>query len=142
MPCMNNGVCMPLFNTCSFTCKCDSSTSYGDFCQYTLAPVVFTAQSTVSLLSNIADFSVQLRPCLVKSWQTANPQFACPPGYQIIPGIDGCFAASKIPATNNAKFTKANAEYQCSLTGGSLVSLETPTKLAAIRAWLTLTKNR
>lgn len=36
-----------------------------------------------------------------------------------------------------AGFNRANSEYECSLTGGSLVALETAEKSNAIRTWLT-----
>lgn len=51
----------------------------------------------------------------------------------MITGVEGCF---KAVSKNTASFSKPNAEYECSLTGGSLVSLETTEKLEAVKTWL------
>jgi hypothetical protein len=137
-PCLNGATCTPLFATCSFTCQCNSATSYGQFCQFSIAPVLYTAQQSLSVLTDQSvDFNIELRPCLVKAWQRANPQLACPPAYETIPGIDGCFSLTQATTAN---FTKASAEYACSLTGGSLLSLETSQKLTAVATWLNSTK--
>lgn len=77
MPCLNGGECTPLKETCSFTCKCDNQISYGEFCQFSIAPNVFTGQGSVNLLSlsESTVFNQEVRPCLTSAWQQANPQF-------------------------------------------------------------------
>jgi len=114
------------------------ATSYGQFCQFSIAPVVYTAQQSISILTDQStDFNIEIRPCLIKAWQLANQQLACPVGYETIPGIAGCYSLYQATKVN---FTKSNAEYECSLTGGSLLAIETQQKLTAIKAWLTNTK--
>jgi hypothetical protein len=60
---------------------------------------------------------------------------ACPSGYEIIPGLDGkCFFASS--RNQDTLFAKNTAEYECSLSGASLIALETEEKLNLIINWL------
>ena len=51
MPCLNGGTCTPLRETCAFSCQCDSAVSYGQFCQFSIAPNVYTGRASVSLVS-------------------------------------------------------------------------------------------
>ena len=111
-----------------------------------VAPSVFTKTDSLTVLASAPvtrnfgpmDFNLEVKPCLTSSWQQANPQFACPSGYEMIPSVaNRCFVVTD---TKVNKFNKKSAEYQCELNGGSLVAFETQEKLNAVTEWLKTVK--
>lgn len=78
---------------------------------------------------------MELQPCLVEAWKQANPQFACPVGYEIIPEVnDRCFLAKPIPTGVD----KLTADYECQISGASLIIFENEQKLNHVLNWLNL----
>ena len=87
-PCLNDGKCVLLKN-CSFICICDTSSFYGELCQFTRDPNVFSTTQTLNLLVPINslkktftkdvnmnfNFNQDLSPCLKRAWIESNPQF-------------------------------------------------------------------
>ena len=97
-PCLNDGKCVLLKN-CSFICLCDSSSYYGNLCQFTRDPNVYITTQTLTLVvpTNITpvkkstainndnnnnkvelNFNQDLVPCIKQAWIEANPQFCTP----------------------------------------------------------------
>ena len=157
LPCLNNGVC--LSRNCSFVCNCNISTSFGEFCQFTRQQATFSNLESVNVLlqNNINDinFDLEIKPCIIKAWQTSNPVFcniqtyfdfklnlvlffliltACPVGFEIISGIpDRCFYTKTM---NSSGLTKTTSEYNCNVNGGVVAALETLDKYTAVINWL------
>lgn len=79
MPCQNQGKCYQIGSTCTVYCNCNSTISYGDFCQFLKSPSVYSYQSSLNLLtiqgSQSINFNLQVSPCLITSWQQSNQQF-------------------------------------------------------------------
>lgn len=78
---------------------------------------------------------MELQPCLTEAWKQENPHFSCPVGFEIIPGVDErCFLAKAIPTGVN----KPTADYECQISGASLVIFETRQKFDSVLNWINL----
>ena len=79
LPCLNNGQCVTIAQTRSIVCICNASMSYGEFCQYLVAPSVYSTSNVTNIMAASVNspvvFNQQVKPCLALSWQQANPQF-------------------------------------------------------------------
>ncbi|CAF0782126.1 unnamed protein product [Brachionus calyciflorus] len=134
LPCLNGGTCIRGTN-CTFNCNCTNDYS-GPYCQFSRKQSIFSSQQSIAIiqLNEMAlDFKMELQPCLLQAWKESNPQFSCPSGYEMIPNIkDRCFLVGKVPNG----LDKAKAEYECEVTGASLITFETFEKLQSIIKWL------
>lgn len=77
MPCLNNGRCVTA--NCSFVCDCTGTNSFGPLCQFSSSQSAYSKVETINVLTasctTEVNFNLEVKPCIVETWQQAYPQF-------------------------------------------------------------------
>ena len=58
-------------------CICDTSKNFGEFCQFKQQNNTFNIRQEISIIlangQTTVPFNTEIKPCLAKTWQLANP---------------------------------------------------------------------